>query len=532
MKKLFAILFVWVLVFSCSDPYEDDITLVYEAFPVATHIEGIPEKFSEWTALLRHAGLFNTMNLKVNYTCFIPENDAMQRYLNNNGYSEVSDIPAKEAAFLVKYHTIQGTEYSQSFFANGVLPDTTATGDYIRIEIREGGLNAVYVNGEARIRSLDIEATNGIIHSLEEVLIPVNETVWDRLNTGEFTIFQEAATATDYAEMLNTISFPVFQEELGYYIQRRRFFTCFAVPDEVFQQHNISNLNDLVQFVGADTNYKDKENELNRFIAYHLLDQQLGYSTLAEFQDDAASKNLATMAKNELINASEVNGEFYINFNSGDKTGVRIVQENISAKNGMIHIVDNLMPIKTPPLTKVIWELTNYAEIASLFTGNYQNSGLTSTFLGQIKKGDVSIYNWEAMPAEQNDYAVQYYVANRSNTTPHNMMNHDCLLLRLGLYGWIELETPPIVRGTYRVHVHFLSDSQRGSSGKFMTILNGQYLGSEITTHGLSSADRLESAVMGIVSFDETTTHTLRILATDNSPLYIDHIEFEPPPSK
>lgn len=529
MKKYLNIIILLAFIYACKDPYQENITPAYEYYPIATYM-AMDSSFSQWVGLLQYTSLFNTMNLSADYTCFVPDDDAMNAYLQEKGVSAVDKLPLDEAIYLVKYHTIPGTEYSQSLFNNGVLADTTATGDYLSIEIREGGLNAIYVNGEARIKHPDVEATNGVIHVIDKVLTPVTQTIWEKTDAPAYTIFSEAVQKTGYAEMLNTIYQNESNGETGVVTRRKKYYTLFVVSDEIYKNYGITSVAGLAASLGeTGSDYTSTSNALNRYVAYHILDQQLDFAALATFSDDATSKNIETVAPNELINISENNDELYINYDDETGTYATILVENISAKNGVIHEVSSPMTIITPPVTTVIWELTDYSDVASLFPDIYRKSTVPSTTTEYIEPGAVSCYSWAAIPSSFNDNSVAYMVAYKNDAVRYEMVNYDCLYLSLGLYGWIEMESPAIIKGTYKVEVSFYSIAATSESGKFLVIMDGNYLGSEIVTHGLSSTkSSIVKKTIGEVTFDETTTHTFRLLAGDDTGIYIDYIEFEP----
>lgn len=530
MNKISSIILLIVMkgICSCSDPYKADITPAYDELPVVDILKSEPERFSLWVELLEHAGLAATLNLNATYTCFVPENEALSQYLTDNKISSISDIPVEDAKLLVKYHTIAGTQYTQSLFSNGVIPDSTASGDFLSIELRDGGLQFIYVNAEARISQLDIPATNGVIHSLDRVLTPVVETIWDKLNSDRYSILKEAVELTGYSKVLNEVNYTDYNSETGALQYKRRFFTCFTVSNKTYNDNGIQNIDQLITSLNtSDSNYISEKNRLNQYVAYHLLDQQLDFSMLATFPDESTSKNISTLAKNELLNISQQTDSLVINNNETEK--IIITEANINAKNGVLHEVDGLMTIKTPPVTTVIWELTDYSDLAALFPSNYRRSGLTSTFRGNIEVGNVTCYKWEAIPSDKNNSAVIYYVANKNDAVPYGMTNHDCLAFNGGLYGWLQMESPTVVKGTYTMKVSYYSLNSSTRYGKFLTILDGAYIGSEIATHGVSTTmAKLQTTTIGTVTFDETTTHTLRLLSSDGFLIYLDNITFEP----
>ncbi|HPR32318.1 MAG TPA: fasciclin domain-containing protein [Prolixibacteraceae bacterium] len=530
MNKGILIAALVALFFSCVDPYEDQITPAYDFYPAATYMQMDSTHFSLWVELLRYTGLFHTLNLGANYTCFVPGNPAMEKYLNTRSYSGIRDIPLEEAIHLVKYHTIPGAEYSQSLFDNGVLADTTATGDFLSIEIREGGLNAIYVNGEARIEQFDLDVTNGIIHVLEDVLTPITETIWEKIRNNGYTLFAQAVEASDYAEVLNTISVVEVNTTTGVSSFRKKYFTLFAVSDEQYALYGINNLSELEAHLLANTpDAGSAAEELGRYVAYHILDQQIDFDALATFTGTSTSRNLETLATNELINVSVMDENLYLNSDTATGMFTSILEENISCKNGIIHSISAPLTVITPPVTKVTWELTDYADLASLFSNVYRKSTVSSTTTEYIAPGEVSCYAWAAIPSSNNDHAVGYRIANKNDAILFEMMNYDCLYLDLGLYGWIDLTSPTIIKGTYTVSIRFYSIAKGIEDGKLLLILDGNYFGSEITTHGRSDTKTQNVTVsIGEVTFDETRTHHLRILAGDDMGIYIDYLEFEP----
>jgi uncharacterized surface protein with fasciclin (FAS1) repeats len=112
MKNICLIFFLGLVMFSCQDPYENNLYKAYEELPVATYLKSKPEEFSMWVEVIERAGLFNTLNLNTTYTCFVPSNDAVREYLNNRNLTSVSELSAEEAAVLVKYHTIISVSFT------------------------------------------------------------------------------------------------------------------------------------------------------------------------------------------------------------------------------------------------------------------------------------------------------------------------------------------------------------------------------------------------------------------------------------
>ena len=231
----------------------------------------------------------------------------------------------------------------------------------------------------------------------------------------------------------------------------------------------------------------------------HTLDIQLDMAALSTFPGGESSKNIQTMAANQLVNVSLVSESIRINSN------VSITKNNIATKNGVVHEVNNVMPVTTPPQTNVIWELTDYADVAALLSSVYRKVG-SSTVTTSILPGEVQSYPLEAIPSDRNNRAVRYLVRGTSDNMYEQLVNSDCLVLDLGLYGWVEMNTPTIIAGTYNMSVVYHSRPGTSPTGKFITIFDGNTIGSEIATHGASAIKaEMKSTYLGKVVFTETT---------------------------
>lgn len=519
MKKLSNILIViLVLLSACSDPYENQSFSDMENMPAASYMNS-PENaptFSLWTELLQYTDLFNTLNLSHDYTCFVPVNEAMQDFLNAKGLSSVREMQMAEAINLVKYHTIRNKMYETSDFSDGMFPDSTASGDYLSIEFREGGFDATYVNGEARIVKLNIQTTNAVIHTLEKVLTPVTGTIMDKLSD-QFSIMRAAVTATGYDKNLSQI-----------YQDGKKFrYTLFAVSDKVFNDAQITNVASLATHLGAeDTNYQSSDNKLNQYVAYHMMNSSMSFVDLTNDVDKNTSKNLSVMAENQLISFSlhgDLN-QFYLNYDEQLGYGIEITEKNVNCKNGVLHVVDDLMEVRIPSSAKVQWDLADYPEMAAICK-DYQKENMTSPSTQYFTDEDtLTCYN-----ALRGNGSYQYYVASKNDSERYKAKNKDYLVLGMAAYGWIEMQSPTIIAGKYNVIVEHFNVASSEASGKLSVIIDGEYVGGQFTTRGANkTTDKFTQTTIGEVEFKETLPHTVRILAGDGYSSYLDCITFDP----
>lgn len=126
-----------------------------------------------------------------------------------------------------------------------------------------------------------ITTANGRIYVLDDVLNPAIETIYERLSTKtDHKIFCQALERTGWRDTLNIVT-SLLSGPSGMQVEQKRNFTVLSVSDEVFAGDGISSFDDLVAKLNAGSDYENRENALNSYIAYHILN---GARTLSAFQ--------------------------------------------------------------------------------------------------------------------------------------------------------------------------------------------------------------------------------------------------------
>ncbi len=105
------------------------------------------------------------------YTVFAPTNDAFTALYGVLGIDEISDLPAELVLDVLLYHVTDGRRA-----ANSVVPPvrsrsiTTLLGKEFSVD-SNGGITAI--GSTAKIGPANISASNGIIHVIDAVLLPI-----------------------------------------------------------------------------------------------------------------------------------------------------------------------------------------------------------------------------------------------------------------------------------------------------------------------------------------------------------------------
>lgn len=507
MKKILLLsglllLSLWMV--SCKDSLEDSTFATATEQPVGIYLDGQPE-YSEWVKLLRRTNLFNALNISATkFTCFVADNEAIQAYLQEKGYATVDDIPLADAIYLVRYHIIPGNAYAHSSFSGQIL-DTTASGDYLTVKYRDGGINAMYVNDVSLIIRKDIQALNGYIHKIDKLLDPITESVWDLIaqQNDRYSIFQEALQLCGLEEWLKTRNKTVNE------ISIRDYKTIFIVSNETFQAAGINSLEDLKnRFPSQD--YTSEDSDLRQFLMYHIINSYSDFAQLAEFDKDATvkTKNYETMATNQLLSVEDLNKKLVIN-RYADSVLLVPDRYDQQANNGYLHEVDDIMPIATPRPAKLIWEFTDIEDCRIL--AEYRKPVADQTRYAIDRENAVDI-EWFTVPDKPT--AVQY---NRRVS----WTNDDLLWVSLGNVGWVKVRTPVIVKGTYKITIRKF---QWGTRGKTQLYIDDEKIGPVLNFSGGGG----ENVVLGNKTFPENGRHWVKMVSLKAGDTEVDQLTFEP----
>ncbi len=126
--------------------------------------------FSTLVAAVTEAGLAETLSGEGPYTVFAPTNAAFEAL--PAGLVDALLLPENKEVLtqILTYHVVAGEVMSTDIQPGDVA---TVEGEDITITTDDGG---VQVNG-AKVSAADVEASNGVIHVIDEVLVPPNVDV-------------------------------------------------------------------------------------------------------------------------------------------------------------------------------------------------------------------------------------------------------------------------------------------------------------------------------------------------------------------
>ena len=123
------------------------------------------ESFSTLVAAVEAAELVETLSGEGPFTLFAPTNEAFAAL--PAGTLETLLMPENQALLqrILTYHVVAGAVESSDIQPGAVA---TVEGNAVQLDVANGQVNV----GEAIVQVADIEASNGVIHVIDQVLLP------------------------------------------------------------------------------------------------------------------------------------------------------------------------------------------------------------------------------------------------------------------------------------------------------------------------------------------------------------------------
>ncbi|MCB8925881.1 MAG: fasciclin domain-containing protein [Ardenticatenaceae bacterium] len=276
------------------------------------------DRFETLVAAVVAADLADTLS-GGEWTVFAPTDDAFAK-LGLNADNIASAFTTEELTDILLYHVINGEISSEKAL--------TALGDVTMMNGADAGLKFfdgdIYVNDDAKVIIPDIDASNGIIHVVDTVILgPWPREAADSssdmaaeesgpgtivdiaVNDGRFNTLVAAVVAADLADTLSGGE-----------------WTVFAPTDDAFAKLGLNADNIASAFTKA---------ELTDILLYHVINGEV-------FSDKALTLlGDVTMMNGQLAGLKFYDGNIYINDDS------KVIIADINASNGVIHAVDTVI---------------------------------------------------------------------------------------------------------------------------------------------------------------------------------------------
>ena len=130
----------------------------------------VPE-LSILVELVVAGGLVDTLSGPGPFTVFAPLNRAFERELGNEKLQELLDPKNKdELVKILTYHVVSGSVHAKDITDHEEI--ATVEGDNVTAYIYHYRHYEILAINHARVDEADVDATNGVVHTVDGVLIP------------------------------------------------------------------------------------------------------------------------------------------------------------------------------------------------------------------------------------------------------------------------------------------------------------------------------------------------------------------------
>lgn len=303
----------------CEEYIAEEARYTFTGHTVASFLEENEETYSSFIEILRRSGRLSLMKAYGQYTVFAPTNDAIARHLieqdsiywttlkeGNPVWTgitspELAELSDSMCTVIAQTHIIPSA-YRSTEMEGDIIPTMNMNNRYLSLSygVDENDHYVLYVNGNGKIIAKDEEVENGVVHTIASVLNPSTNTLPTQIEQHDyFRIMSEAIKLTGYEDKLQRYKdydydqgdlymVDIYQRtQIPYPANRYYGYTAFLETDSVFHAENIYSVETLAErcaewYPEADASapVTSRDNPLNQFVGYHLMDRNLAYSRL------------------------------------------------------------------------------------------------------------------------------------------------------------------------------------------------------------------------------------------------------------
>lgn len=257
-------------------------------------------QFGTLLAALEAAGLDAALVGEGPFTVFAPTDAAFAKIPKHQLQSLLKPANRDKLTAILTYHVVAGeldaaavTRADKAETLNGQAVDFFVTDGDVRI-------------GDSRVVSADIRTSNGVIHVIDQVLIPSSDDIVEAASSaGSFKTLLAAATAAGLVETL----------------QSEGPLTLFAPTDRAFERLPRGTVEALLR--------PENKEALAQVLTYHVVPGRL------RGVDAVAARSAASVEGSALAFAID-DGRLRVN-------DARVTDNDIEATNGVVHVIDRVL---------------------------------------------------------------------------------------------------------------------------------------------------------------------------------------------
>jgi transforming growth factor-beta-induced protein len=309
---------------SCGD--DEDDTPAPPTTPNLAEVVSGDDRFTILLDALQRTGLDATLAGEGEFTVFTPTDSAFADLLAELG---LADLDAVENALgndglknVLLYHVL-GAEVRASDVSTGYVTTLGENGNGNGLSAHIVVDGNVVINEKATVTQTDIDASNGVAHVIDKVILPLN--VFDLVDVNpNLTALRSALVLAD--------------GDLDGVLSGSTNFTVFAPANAAFDTviantPNVNDLGELVAALGTDV--------LSTVLLYHVVPGEVREGDLSIGSVTTAAPNGmgGNLAFNVNINGSDVS----ISDLSPDTNDASVTETDITGTNGVVHTISSVL---------------------------------------------------------------------------------------------------------------------------------------------------------------------------------------------
>jgi len=259
--------------------------------------------FTTLAELLQAAGLVDALKADGPFTVFAPTDEAFAKLPEGTVEGLLKPENIEQLKAILLYHVVEGKVMAAD--VAGIASATALSGKDLAVKVDMGN---VYIN-ESKIVLADVEASNGVIHVIDAVLLPpaeLSDIVDTAVADGRFTTLAAALQAASLVETL----------------KGEGPFTVFAPTDEAFAKLPAGTVENLLK--------PENLEQLKSILLYHVVAGKV-------MATDVVSLTSADAVSGAQISIKVQDGKVYLN------DTIQVIITDIETSNGVIHVIDAVL---------------------------------------------------------------------------------------------------------------------------------------------------------------------------------------------
>lgn len=436
---------------ACDDPLEGTVYRTSDEAMLDEYMEDPANQLTEFLKIVDMSDYRGMLHAYGSYTCLVPTNDAVQKYMGELGKT-VGQLTPMEANEFVGYHVISDT-ISSSRFVDGRMPSENIIHYYLTTEMKsdESGEVCVVVDRKARILKKDVILGNGILHVIDAMLEKPKKTLKqqiDDLSLERYSIMKDLFVGTE-----------LYETVLDAKVEGDTCYTVYLQNNETFYEEGIHNRAELLVRLKTNTpGVEDEEELINNFLAYHV---GIGRQYIVDLMQ---ASSISTLTEPEVISCKMQKNKILLN-QYEDEAGILLDRNSeyadMGCSNGVLQEVEGMLEVKKRAPYRVYFDVAEQPEIKTL--SGFRKAGANVLLLGSegIPLSEVVVSKNSISYMVNSDYDPKNPTAGDKNQYVYG----DYLQFRMksGYAKWVEFKLPVLIQGVYKVWICYQFTSASGA---------------------------------------------------------------------